>query len=204
MLDSKGFDLWAEGYDVSVGLSDEDNSYPFAGYKKVLGAIYSKVLQRGCGCVLDIGFGTGTLTRKLYDAGCEIYGQDFSPAMLRIARERMPDGHFFAGDFSLKLVPELMERKYDTIIATYSLHHLTDEKKIEFIKSLKSLLSENGRIYVGDVAFESRRELEACKIEAGEEWDDEEIYFVLNEIRAEFPDCDFTPFSYCAGVLEFH
>ncbi len=204
MLDSKGFDLWAEGYDVSVGLSDEDNSYPFAGYKKVLGAIYSKVLQRGGGRVLDIGFGTGTLTRKLYDAGCEIYGQDFSPAMLRIARERMPDGHFFAGDFSLKLVPELMERKYDAIIATYSLHHLTDEKKIEFIKSLKALLSENGRIYVGDVAFESRGELEECKAEAGEEWDDEEIYFVLDEIGAAFSDCEFTPFSYCAGVLEFH
>lgn len=30
MLDNKGFDLWAEGYDKSVGLSDDDNSYPFA------------------------------------------------------------------------------------------------------------------------------------------------------------------------------
>jgi len=28
--------------------------------------------------VLDIGFGTGTLTTKLYENGCEVYGQDFS------------------------------------------------------------------------------------------------------------------------------
>ncbi len=32
MLDNKGFDLWADGYDKSVGISDEGNEYPFAGY----------------------------------------------------------------------------------------------------------------------------------------------------------------------------
>lgn len=34
MLNHKGFDLWADGYDKSVGLSDEANTYPFAGYKR--------------------------------------------------------------------------------------------------------------------------------------------------------------------------
>ena len=27
MLDSKGFDLWANGYDKSVNLSEENNEY---------------------------------------------------------------------------------------------------------------------------------------------------------------------------------
>ena len=36
MLDHKGFDLWADGYDKTVGLSEESNTYPFAGYKNVL------------------------------------------------------------------------------------------------------------------------------------------------------------------------
>ena len=31
MLDNTGFDLWADGYDESVGISEENNSYPFAG-----------------------------------------------------------------------------------------------------------------------------------------------------------------------------
>ena len=39
MLDNKGFDLWADRYDESVSVSDEDNTYPFAGYKKILGRI---------------------------------------------------------------------------------------------------------------------------------------------------------------------
>ena len=37
MLNDIEFDLWADGYDKTVGISDEENTYPFAGYKKVLG-----------------------------------------------------------------------------------------------------------------------------------------------------------------------
>ena len=45
MLNNKGFDLWADDYDKSVGLSDEDGTYPFAGYKTILNAIYNRVLS---------------------------------------------------------------------------------------------------------------------------------------------------------------
>ena len=31
MLDHTGFDLWADGYDKSVGLSDESGTYPLQG-----------------------------------------------------------------------------------------------------------------------------------------------------------------------------
>lgn len=40
MLNNIEFDLWADGYDKTVGISDEENTYPFAGYKKVLGFIF--------------------------------------------------------------------------------------------------------------------------------------------------------------------
>lgn len=90
MLNEQGFDLWADGYDRSVGLSDEGNTYPFAGYKRVLNAIYNAVLANGCQTVLDIGFGTGTLTQKLYEHGCTVYGQDFSQRMIELAKVKMP------------------------------------------------------------------------------------------------------------------
>ena len=66
MLNNNGFELWADDYDKSVGLSDEDGTYPFAGYKTILNAIYNRVLSVSSKSVLDIGFGTGTLTSKLY------------------------------------------------------------------------------------------------------------------------------------------
>ena len=201
MLNNKGFDLWADDYDKSVGLSDEDGTYPFAGYKAILNEIYNRVLSASAKTVLDIGFGTGTLTSKLYEQGCAIYGQDFSDRMIALAQEKMPNARLFQGDFSNGLVEPLTHQKYDAIIATYSLHHLTDSQKVTFLESLLSLLHEGGCIYIGDVAFETRAALQKCMEETGEEWDDDEIYFVYDELRAHFPSIQFKQMSDCAGLF---
>lgn len=201
MLNRKGFDLWADGYDKSVGLSDEDGTYPFAGYKDVLNAIYSRVLSFPGKDVLDIGFGTGTLTAKLYEQGCRIFGQDFSTEMIRLAQEKMPEAKLYQGDFSLGLTEELKGRRYDAVIATYSLHHLTDSQKVSFLQELLMLLNKGGCIYIGDVAFKTRAELEQCRASAGDDWDSDEIYFVFDEIRQAFPQMEFQQISHCAGLL---
>ena len=202
MLDNKGFDLWADGYDKSVSLSDEENTYPFAGYKDILNVIYREVLKSQVRIVLDIGFGTGTLTCRLYEKGLHIYGQDFSNEMIKIAQEKMPEATLYAGDFAKGLCQGLLGKKYDAIIATYSLHHLTDEEKIPFIKSLLSLLNPCGKIYIGDVAFESREDLENCKEKSLAYWDNEEYYFVYDELKASFPSLCFEKHSFCAGLLK--
>ena len=201
MLDQKGFDLWADGYDKAVGLSDEDNSYPFAGYRAVLGSIFQTVMQKPGAAVLDIGFGTGTLTAKLYENGCTIFGQDFSDRMIELASRKMPLARLYRGDFAQGLAGPLTEQCYDFIVATYSLHHLTDGQKISFLHTLLTLLKEDGRILIGDVAFATRTQLEQCRREAGGEWDEEEVYFVADELRDAFPTLVFTPLSHCAGVL---
>ena len=201
MLDNKGFDLWSDGYDKSVGLSDEENTYPFAGYKDVLGTIFKTIMEKPNAAVLDIGFGTGTLTTKLYENGCTIYGQDFSSRMIELAAEKMPGAHLYQGDFTRGLVESLMGRRYDFIVATYSLHHLTDEQKVSFLRDLRDLLNPGGQILIGDVAFETRAELEQCWKAAGDKWDDEEIYFVVDELKKIFPALTFTRISYCAGIL---
>ena len=45
MLNNKGFDFWAGDYDKTVGISDEENTYPFAGYKKVLWFIFQTIMR---------------------------------------------------------------------------------------------------------------------------------------------------------------
>ena len=201
MLDNKGFDLWADGYDKAVGVSDEENTYPFAGYREILGQIYRTIMEKPGATVLDIGFGTATLTAKLYENGCTIYGQDFSSRMIEVASAKMPEARLFQGDIANGLVVPLLLHRYDFIVATYSLHHLTDEQKKVFIRLLLEQLKENGKILIGDVAFETRDELEKCMREAGDEWDDEEIYFVADEMRETFPNLEFRKISYCAGIL---
>lgn len=201
MLNSNGFDVWADGYDESVRLADESDAYPFAGYATILKEIYGRVCASGAKAVLDIGFGTGTLAGQLYQQGCDVFGQDFSSRMIQLAQEKMPRAKLYQGDFSLGLVQELKQQRYDAIIATYALHHLTDEQKAAFFQELLPLLRDNGCIYVGDVAFATRAQLEQCKAQAGDDWDASEIYFVYDELKQAFPQLRFEPVSHCAGLL---
>lgn len=201
MLSKSGFDLWADGYDKAVGLSDDESTYPFAGYREVLGKIFQIVMTTPGASVLDLGFGTGTLTSKLYERGCVIYGQDFSPKMIELAAAKMPGAHLYQQDFASGLAAPLRNQRYDFIVSTYALHHLTDTQKVAFLRNLRGFLKEDGRILIGDVAFASREQLERCRQAAGEEWDEEEVYFVADELRGALPGMSFQPISFCAGIL---
>ena len=201
MLNSNGFDVWANGYDENVQQSDAGGVYPFAGYATMLQEIYGRICACAAKNVLDIGFGTGTLAAKLYERGCNLFGQDFSSRMIELAQQKMPRAKLYQGDFSLGLVQELKQQRYDAIVATYALHHLTGEQKVALIRQLLPLLNEKGCIYMGDVAFATRAELEQCQAQAGDEWDRSEIYFVFDELKQAFPQLEFERVSYCAGLL---
>ena len=201
MLDSRGFDLWADGYDRSVDISDEDNTYPFAGYKKVLAGIYEAIRNMHGKRVLDIGFGTGVLAGKLYENGYDITGIDFSERMIQIAQEKMPSARLIQHDFTKGLPAELVDSKFDAIVCTYAIHHLDDAAKIEFLNELQTHLLPSGKIFIGDVAFCSREELNACRECSGDEWDDEEFYIVAEDVSKEIAGVQFEKVSYCAGIL---
>lgn len=204
MLDNKGFDLWANGYDDSVNISEENNEYPFAGYKDVLNYIYNQVRKQTDANVLDIGFGTGILTTQLYNEGYKITGLDFSSNMIDIAKKKMPNALLINWDFTKGLPNEIVNSNFDYIISTYAIHHLNDKEKIKFIQSLLNLLNTNGKILIGDVSFETRKELDECKNIYKKVWDNDEIYFVADEIKGSLKDicfCTYNKLSYCAGVL---
>ena len=141
MLNKNDFDLWADGYDIAVGISDEENTYPFAGYRDVLGNIFHAIMEKPNATVLDIGFGTGTLTTKLYEHGCSIYGQDFSSGMIELASGKMPGSHLYQGDFTKGLVEPLRNQCYDFIVATYSLHHLTGNSLSRTLRAVSYIRS---------------------------------------------------------------
>jgi putative AdoMet-dependent methyltransferase len=203
MLSSKGFDLWANSYDESVNLSEESNVYPFAGYKDVLNTIYRMVRTSKSAAVLDIGFGTGVLTNKLYKDGYSVYGFDFSEKMLEIAKTKMPKATLIKHDFTYGM-PDLLKGKlFDYIICTYAIHHLQDEQKLTFILELLDYLSPDGKILIGDVAFETKAEYEKCKSENIGAWDDDEIYPTLEVFRGSFRNVTFEKISFCSGVFCF-
>lgn len=201
MLDNKGFDMWAEEYDTSVKLSSEYSTYPFVGYNEIVNKIYNIVISKSNVTVLDIGFGTGTLTQKLYQYGCDVYGQDFSSKMIELASNKMPNANLYQGDFTKGIVKQLKQRSYDFIVATYSIHHLKEDTKVKFLHELLTLLDKNGMILIGDVMFETQEQLEKCREELLDKWDDDEFYCVVSDLTKEFPNLQFERISFCSGII---
>jgi len=204
MLSKQGFDLWANDYDQTVQVSENNDLYPFAGYKKIINTIFNEVMQQKQSKVLDIGFGTAVLASKLYDNGHELDGVDFSAKMIAIAQAKMPMANLLEWDISNGLPEKIVSNQYDAIISTYTLHHLTDEEKLTFITNLLPLLSVGGKIFIGDIAFQTREALQICKDASRAYWDEDEFYFVADEMSAALKNectCEFYPLSHCGGVF---
>ncbi|KPB06265.1 class I SAM-dependent methyltransferase [Bacillus sp. CHD6a] len=204
MLNNRGFNLWADNYDKTVQVSEDNNLYPFAGYKKILNSIFSEAMQKNNSDVLDIGFGTGVLTSKLYENGHRIDGLDFSTGMISIAKTKMPNASLIEWDILNGLPFQIRRKKYDSIISTYTLHHLTDEEKVSFIKGLIPLLKEKGKIFIGDIAFNTREDMVICREENINHWDEVEYYFVYDEFNSSLNNdcrCEFHPISHCGGIF---
>jgi len=206
LLDSRGFDIWSENYEKYVQRSSK--GYPFEGYYEVLNYMYSLVEKKGGSRILDIGVGTGLLPTQMYKEGATIYGIDFSAKMIEIAQEKMPKAKIFLCDFNNTLPKELISEKFNYIISSYAIHHLNDDKKVELIKQLYGVLDNGGSIIIGDVAFETTEQLQKCKHETGDAWDNDENYIVADEMTKRFIDIglefDYKQLSSCAGVLNIN
>ncbi|WP_419565645.1 class I SAM-dependent methyltransferase [Ruthenibacterium lactatiformans] len=99
--------------------------------------------------------------------------------------------------------PALEGRTFDFIISTYAFHHVPDAGKPTFLLELSRRLSPGGECLIGDVAFETQAELDACHAAAGTAWDCGEDYAVAQLLAGALPSLrlSFARLSHCAGVL---
>lgn len=203
MFSSEVFDRWAKDYDETVRACAVQGEYPFAGYFDALDQLFTLADSRRGASVLDLGFGTAALTRRLWEQGHPITGVDFSPEMVAIAAAKMPGAELYRFDFAAGLPPELDGRRFDFIVASYALHHLTDPQKYTFLRTLRGRLNPDGAVLIADLCFPTRAALEECRAAYGDEWDDGEYYFVEAELRAALPEyhIDAIPVSFCGDVL---
>ena len=72
--------------------------------------------------VLDLGSGTGTLTRAIADAGAHVVGIDASPAMLAEARRAHPELDFRVGQGEALE----FEREFEAVFSNATLHWIHD------------------------------------------------------------------------------
>jgi putative AdoMet-dependent methyltransferase len=175
------FDAWAGGYDPSVfGCV----SFPFEGYEQLLKKIVQMAKPQQGDAVLDVGTGTGNLAILFAEAGCELWGTDFSEVMLAQARLKLPKAHFLEHDLHEPL-PFDAQTQFDHIVSAYVFHHFGMEEKVWITRGLLKHLKPGGRIITGDIAFPDRIGLEQVKRSVGDEWD-EELYWLADETLMAF------------------
>jgi SAM-dependent methyltransferase len=86
-------------------------------------SLLASVKERG-GLVVEIGCGSGLLTRYLIDAGHRVVATDASPAMLDLARQTVPD----AEDLRRVALPDEPLPDADAIVGVgHALNYLSDE-----------------------------------------------------------------------------
>jgi ubiquinone/menaquinone biosynthesis C-methylase UbiE len=105
--------------------------------------------------ILEIGCGTGTLTRSAAEAGAHIMAIDRAPAMLAIAEDRLSETEL--GDrVSLKLMDASLigdrydPESFDLVISSLALSEMTAHSRSFMLAEISGLLKPGGKIAIID------------------------------------------------------
>jgi len=135
------------------------------GYAPILGAMLDVVLARSRRPreLLDLGCGTGAATLAVAP-GCEASATvmlvDGSAPMLRAAQAQV-QAHVrgaVAGDFTQPAVAHLVfgPARYDLVICSFALHHLTDGDKRQVLEQVAASLVPGGLLLLADEVANDR------------------------------------------------
>jgi len=198
------FDGWSDDYDHTV---QDDDGFPFAGYQGTLKTLIRMANAQSTHTILDLGVGTGNLSRLLPTAGDQIWGIDFSNKMLTKAREVLPDSHLLQSDLLNEDWPAVLLQRYDRIISGYTLHEFEDAAKLTILKRLaRNHLAPDGLILLADISFADRKAFVQAKHDFRAEWDEDEYYWCAEEMVPALEHAGFEvayrQTSVCAGIYQ--
>jgi SAM-dependent methyltransferase len=105
-------------------------------------------VPRGCGNALEVGCGTGELTRLLAERCEHVLAIDLSPEMVRVARRNSaarPNVEYRVADVMEMALPD---ESFDCIASVATLHHLPTP---DALRRMKAALRPGGVLIVHDV-----------------------------------------------------
>lgn len=127
--------------------SYENKFMDFDSYKKRIQA-FCKILEPEAS-ILDIGCGPGNVVKQLLESGkeFEILGMDLSNEMINRARVNVISKrvNFIVGDVRDM---GLERNRFDAVIASFCLPHLTNEEAEKLIEDISRVLRKSGLLYL--------------------------------------------------------
>lgn len=153
----------APGYDRDVANTADPIR---SGYAELLDWVASKADVDPSDSVLELGSGTGNLSSLLLPCR-RLVCVDISRQMTALAREKLakiagPLGNkpnpveFVESDLlSFFDRPRYESERFDRVVSTYTIHHLTESEKRHLFRKVASLLEPSGAAVFGDLMFEN-------------------------------------------------
>jgi SAM-dependent methyltransferase len=128
-----------------AGWSDADRA---SGYVDLFAAASDQVIAplldaagaRPGRVILDLCCGQGNVAATLISRGCKVVGADFSPAMLDLARRRLPDAVFVTADAQDLPFPS---GGFDVVVSNVGICHVPDQPRA--LAEAKRVLRPGGR-----------------------------------------------------------
>lgn len=144
-------DADAAGYDQDV----LNEAHPIrAGYDATLRWVIEQARIQPDETVLELGSGTGNLSLRAPNCA-ELVCVDVSAKMTAIAREKLADRdnvRFVQAD--LLAYFHIGDQRFDVILSTYAIHHLTEDEKPVLFRHVWDRLPDGGRAVFGDLMVE--------------------------------------------------
>jgi ubiquinone/menaquinone biosynthesis C-methylase UbiE len=136
---SSSYDQWAEIYDTVYSYVRDD--IPF----------YVDEARRAGGPVLELGCGTGRVAIPVFEAGVDVVGLDFSPAMLDVARRKIHRREDTDGALTLvqaDMRDFRLDRKFPLITIPFRgfLSLMTVEDQTRALLNVKRHLAPDGKL----------------------------------------------------------
>jgi len=136
------FDRWSAVYD-RPGFQD-------ATYRPVHDAVLARLTELPRGMVLDLGCGTGQLTRRLTEQfpDAEVVGLDYSAGMLGVASDRVGSRASLV-HADAQYLP-FRSASADVVVCTESFHWYGDQRRA--LAALAAVLRPGGQLVIASVA----------------------------------------------------
>lgn len=144
----KQFEFEANTYDSEIHLI-------FPKYKEMCETIVSKLPYKKNDKfkILDLGIGTGYLAEHIIKKfpNVKIIGIDISKNMMSLAKRRLDNYQHNTKFFISSIQYFSFVEKFDLVLGTLSIHHLTKEEKQSLYNKVHSHLKPKGLFIIGDM-----------------------------------------------------
>lgn len=98
--------------------------------------------------VLDVGCGTGTNLMLYHEAGCNVFGIDLSPTMVKVAQKKLRDrAEIRLGDASKM---PYSDDSFDLVTGFLTLHEMPSQIRPAVISEMVRVMKHGGRILLID------------------------------------------------------